>query len=376
MKRVLHIITGLETGGAEHQLLLLVRHLPVHCEVAVLCDAGSVAEAIRAEGVRVHQLDMRGNRDLTALPRLVRLIRRGRYDVVHTHLFRACVFGRLAAWLARTPRIVATEHSLGDNLLEGRKAGLAVQMLYLASERLGAMTIAVSPTVYRRLAAWRVNPRRLAMIPNAIDEQRFGFRPDRRAAVRGRLKIAEDDYVVGIVGRLAAGKRVDLAIEAFAGTRCGTLLIVGDGPERERLQALAGRHGLNGRVMFTGDVADVPSMLDAMDVLVSTSAEETFNLAVLEGAASGLPVLYYACPALEDLPAEMCSGTEKITDDPAEIARALERRRARGQVRLPVPPAAGHYGVPRQVSGLLEIYGAAPAAEPALPSSSNTTKNV
>jgi hypothetical protein len=101
--KVLHVITGLGAGGAEQQLRLLLRHLPpeYHCDVVALTNPGMVAAGLRADGVRVGNLAMRGNRDLSAVPRLVRLIRREGYDLVHCHLYRACVYGRIAARLAR-----------------------------------------------------------------------------------------------------------------------------------------------------------------------------------------------------------------------------------------------------------------------------------
>src|SRR5512139_2812172 len=148
--RVLHIITGLGVGGAERQLLLLARRLRADhgadIEVAVLTNPGVVARALRAEGVPVHEIPMRGNRDLTALPRLIRLIRDVRPGIVHTHLFRAGLYGRLAArWVRVAGRaaspvaIVATEHSVGETQIEGRPLNAAVRGLYLGSERLGDM---------------------------------------------------------------------------------------------------------------------------------------------------------------------------------------------------------------------------------------------
>ena len=124
--RVLHIVTGLASGGAERQLHLLLRHLPPHqrCEVLTLTNPGTVADALRADGVTVHHLAMRGNRDLGALPRLVRLVRAGRYDLVHTHLYRAQLYGRLAARLAGVRAVVSTEHSLHAGVIEaGRSPG-------------------------------------------------------------------------------------------------------------------------------------------------------------------------------------------------------------------------------------------------------------
>ena len=75
--RVLHVITGLNAGGAEHQLRLLAGRLPVECEVVTLSNPGAVAHAIRASGTEVHELTMASNRDITVIPPLVRLIRRG-----------------------------------------------------------------------------------------------------------------------------------------------------------------------------------------------------------------------------------------------------------------------------------------------------------
>lgn len=152
--KALHIITGLGVGGAEQQLRLLLRHLPVDCDVVTLTNPGAVADGLAADGVRVVHLGMTGNRDVAALPRLAKLIRGGRYDLVHTHLYRACVYGRIAARLAGVKAVVATEHSLGDSQMEGRRLSAGVRELYLASERLGRSTVAVSPTVADRLRRW------------------------------------------------------------------------------------------------------------------------------------------------------------------------------------------------------------------------------
>jgi glycosyltransferase involved in cell wall biosynthesis len=357
--RVLHVITGLEHGGAEHQLALLLRHLPMECEVATLTRAGLLGERIRSGGVPVHELGMRGNRDLAALPRLVRLVRDGRYDVVHTHLYRACVYGRIAARLAGTPRIIATEHSLGDGHIEGRRTSRAVQALYRATERLGSMTVAVSPTVAARLRAWGVRPGRIAVIPNGIDPDAFAFDPARRAAIRRRLGIPMDAHVAGTVGRLVPTKRIDLLIGAAARTPGLRLLIAGDGPERARLERLAAALGVTGRVVFTGGTDDVASVLAAMDVYAAPSAQETFGLGVLEALAAGLPAVHTACPALDDLPRDEAPHATRLpaAAGPDAWSAALGRRTA----RVPVPPAVDRYAIAEQAAKLARLYtGGAP----------------
>lgn len=300
--RVLHVITGLAAGGAERQLALLLPHLGGHADVVTLTNPGQVATRLRAGGVQVTDLDMRGNRDLGALPRLVRLIRAGDYDLVHTHLYRACVYGRIAARLAGVRHVVATEHSLGDTLIEGRPTSRGVRALYLGTERLGQMTVAVSPTVARRLIDWGVPARRVSVVPNGIDAAEFRYQAEGRERVRRRLGIAPERSVVGCVSRLEPTKRFDVLLRAVRELPSVTLLLVGEGSERAALTALAGRLGIAERVCFTGEAADVPELLSAMDVYVAPSPQETFGLGVIEALANGLPVVYVACPALEDLP--------------------------------------------------------------------------
>jgi glycosyltransferase involved in cell wall biosynthesis len=200
--RVLHIITGLGAGSAEQQLRLLLRHLPVRCDVVTLCNPGPVAHGIRSDGTRVIDLGMRGDRDLRELPRLARLIRTGGYDLVHTHRYRACVYGRTAARLAGVRGVLATEHSLGETRIEGRPITPAVRALYLATERLGSGTVAVSATVADRLRHLGVPGHRIHLVPGGIDTRHFRFEPAARAAARTRLDLPEHAFVVGAVGRL------------------------------------------------------------------------------------------------------------------------------------------------------------------------------
>ncbi|MEV6506175.1 glycosyltransferase [Streptomyces sp. NPDC051642] len=367
--RALHIITGLGVGGAEQQLRLLIRHLPVDCDVVTLTNPGAVADGLTADGVRVRHLGMTGNRDLAALPRLVRIIRTGRYDLVHTHLYRACVYGRLAARIAGVKAVVATEHSLGDSQMEGRGLSAGVRALYLASERLGRSTVAVSPTVAERLKRWGVPGPRIEVVPNGIDLARFRFDPAQRLRTRQRLGLPEGAYVVGGIGRLAAGKRFDVLVRALAQLPDDYwLLLVGGGTEENLLRRTAHDYGVADRVLFTGERPytpdgspgpDLPSLTAAMDLLASPSPEEAFGLAVVEGLASGLPVLYASCPAIEDLPPQAAAAARRVQGGPEVFARALAAARAQGPRPRTAPDAAHHYCITRSAAQLMDVYAAA-----------------
>ncbi|MFJ5686512.1 glycosyltransferase [Streptomyces sp. NPDC093099] len=373
--KVLHIITGLGIGGAEQQLRLLLRQLPTRSEVITLTNPGAVAEGIVADGVPVTDLDMAGNRDVGALPRLARLIKRGRYDLVHTHLYRACLYGRFAARIAGVRTIVATEHSLGAVQIEGRPLSAGARGLYLAGERLGTATVAVSATVARRLERWGVRPDRIHVVPNGIEVGRFAYDETARRTARARLGVPENAFVVGGVGRLTGSKRFDRLVRAVAELPGARLLLVGDGPERDRLLRLARERGAADRIMLHGSCQDppppqpppsaalprqhgpdLPSLLAAMDVFVSTSHDEAFGLAVVEGLAAGLPVLHVTCPALQDLPADAAPGARRVSGSVPGLVDELRRFEEAGPRRLPVPPAARHYDIAHSARQLMTVY--------------------
>ncbi|WP_031087226.1 glycosyltransferase [Streptomyces sp. NRRL WC-3549] len=356
--KVLHVITGLGVGGAEQQLRLLLRHLPARCDVVTLTNPGAVAEGLRLDGVRVRHLGMR------CLPRLARLVRQGGYDLVHTHLYRACVYGRIAARLARTAS-VATEHSLGRAEIEGRPLTRGTRALYLRTERLGSATVAVSDTVAGRLRDWGVPAARIHTVPNGIDAAAFRFDGGRRRVARALLGLPEDAFVVGGVGRLVPGKRFDVTLRAVAALPGAWLLLAGSGPEAGPLRALAGRLGVADRVRFAGECGvdgapDVPAVLGAMDVFVSASREESFGLAVVEALCAGLPVVHGPCPAVDDLlPGQVPDGATRLrsrADPVAELTAALRHRWAGGPRRLPVPRAVDRYDIRLSGRRLMDVY--------------------
>jgi len=301
--KVLQVITGLGVGGAELQLRSFLQHTRHECDVVTLYNPGPIAEMMRGDGVQVRDLGMTSNTQLPVFRDLHRLIRIGRYDVVHAHLYRSQVYGRPAAWLAGTPVVLSTEHSIGETHLERRKMTAGVRALYLATEWFSDGTLAVSETVRDRMVAWGIRPSRITVVPNGVDLSRVVFDPDARQAVRDEFGIGHGDYVIGVLGRLDPNKQFDIVIEAAAALLDDStkLLIVGKGAEQEHLEQAAARCGVTGRVIFAGERHDVAAMLSAMDLFVASSKQETFGLSVLEALGNGAPVLYTTCPALAGL---------------------------------------------------------------------------
>jgi glycosyltransferase involved in cell wall biosynthesis len=354
--KVLHLITGLGVGGAELQLRSILQYTRHDAEVVTLYNPGPVADMIRADGGRVRSLGMTSNTQITALNELRRMIARGRYDVVHTHLYRSQIYGRPAAWLAGVPVIVSTEHSIGETHLERRKMTAGVRALYLATERLSDMTVAVSETVRERLITWGVRRRKVAVIPNGVDLTRVEFDLTARGKVRAEFGLAPSDYVIGVLGRLDPTKQFDLVIEAAApllgdGRR---LLIVGKGDEREHLEEVARSCGVADRVIFAGERHDVAAMLSAMDLFVASSKQETFGLSVLEALANGAPVLYTTCPALEGLDVSQAT---QVPSSASGIRDAMAVELAAGRRDRAAEPAVEKaYGIQAVTAQIDDLY--------------------
>ena len=354
--KVLHMITGLGVGGAELQLRSILQRSRHESDVVTLYNPGPVADMIRADGGRVINLGMKRNTELAALLRLRRLIRDGGYDVVHAHLYRSQVYGRPAAWLARTPVVVSTEHSIGETHLERRRMTAGVRALYLATERLSDATIAVSPAVHDRLEKWGVRPRRMTVIPNGVDLDRVSFDPDARARVRAEFGIGAADYVIGVLGRLDPNKQFDLVIEAAAPLLgpAAKLLIVGKGEQDAHLRGVAQSCGVADRVIFAGERHDVAALLSSMDLFVASSKQETFGLSVLEALANGAPVVYTTCPALEGLDVDRATQVPSAVDG---IRAALEQElRAGPRERAAVPAIKDAYGIEAVTARIDDLY--------------------
>jgi glycosyltransferase involved in cell wall biosynthesis len=354
--KVLHVITGLDAGGAELQLAMILKRSRHESDVVTLYNPGPVADLIRSQGTTVRNLGMKRNTELRALLRLRRLIKDGGYDVVHTHLYRAQIYARPAARLAGTPVVLTTEHSIGETHIERRKMTRSVRALYLTSELFSDATIAVSDIVKDRLVRWGVRGGKITVVPNGVDTDELGFDAEARERVRAQFGLSPDTYVIGALGRLDPNKRVDLTMEAAApmlGDKC-KILIIGRGEDQARLEAAAKRLGITEHVIFGGYQADTTAMLAGFDLYVAASLQETFGLSVLEALASGLPVLYTTCPALDGIQTErarMVAGTPDALRD--EISKELE---AGPRSRDADSKVFTRYGIGSVVSRIDDLY--------------------
>lgn len=290
--RILYVIDGLNVGGAETLLLdlldaALTRGDAAH--VAYFSD-GPLGAEVAARGIGLTRLSRTGLRDPRALHRMVRLIRRWRPDVVHTHLTKAGIVGQIAARVTGTPR-VQTLH----NVDPWRRRAWLSRAWRWATDGADAC-IAVSSEVADHVAATGGHSRaRIEVIPNGADLSRFdpeGTEP----LPLSRFGLDRGAVVFAAIGRLTDQKDHATYLRAVAkvarempDTR---FVVVGVGPLDSDLRDLAASLRLGpDRVAFLGGQRDMPALLASVDVMVLSSRWEGLPMVLLEAMAMGVPVL-------------------------------------------------------------------------------------
>ncbi len=291
--RVLHLISSGGMYGAEAVILNLSEALNGgghHRSVlGVFAHPGqpapTVYEIARQKGIEAHLIPCRGQADLSVPRRFRALAEQVGADVIHTHGYKADIYAA-AAWRGERPGLVSTCHTWYDNDLALRAYGMIQNV------------VGVSPFV-------------------AAGEQ------------RSRKSDAGEGVRIGLVGRLAPEKGVDLfllAAQQLADRHpAARFLIAGDGPDRAALELQARHLGLAETVMFLGRQDDMPAVYAGMDVLVSSSRQEGLPVALLEGMASGLPVVATRVGAVPEAVVDGSTGILVAPGDATALAAGIDQ---------------------------------------------------
>ncbi len=373
---ILHVITRLDRGGSSDCTLLQAIGSARRGHRVTLACGPSVSpspllrEARLQAGLRIVEIPPLRRApspldDVRALISLVRLLRKGRFDIVHTHTSKAGVLGRIAALLASRPPVVHQPHG---HLFYGYHGRIGTGLLILA-ERL------LAPLARRQIVlSWRGaeehlargigRPGQFTVVRSGIDLRPFRRAGERRASCRARLGLRPDDFVVGTLGRLEPIKGVEDLLRGFllAAARHPSLRLLfgGDGPLKKRLLALARGAGVQERVTFTPAWVDAPDFLPALDLFALVSRNEGMGRALVEAMASGLPVIATNVGGMPEVLEEGRVGLLVPQGDPEAIARALARlmddpRLARAFARRGRSRAVG-FGAGRMGHALMRVY--------------------
>jgi sugar transferase (PEP-CTERM/EpsH1 system associated) len=306
--RILHVLHAFSAGGLENGIVNIINRSPDHLahELCLLTRSGEFARRLNRQVV-CHELNRKSGNDVRLIFRLRELFRKRRIDIVHTRNW-AAFDGVLAACLTPGITLVHGEHGRDISDPEGavRHRNFARRALAFRARKY----VAVSQDLYRWLERTVHIPRRkLAFIPNGVDTDRFC--PGRDLNLRAELGIDEKEFVVGAIGRLDPVKNHEglvRAVKILSDSRHSVrLVIVGEGPNRQRLEEVIRASQLQPEPLLLGYRPEVERLYRVFDTFVLNSFAEGMSNTLLEAMASGLPII---CTTVGGNP-ELVAGTER-----------------------------------------------------------------
>jgi glycosyltransferase involved in cell wall biosynthesis len=284
-------------GGPEKTILYGAARAATDIEVLVCYirdqrdTTFSLGQRAAQIGVRYVEVDERHSIDPKVMPQLVDLVREHHIDLVHAHEYKTDL---LALWLRRKTGVIplATAHGWTGQSPRERLVYYPVDKLLLARY---PRVIAVSTDIKRQLIRHGARPERVTVILNSIDPGAFKRSPERRTEMRRSLACAEDEFLIGAVGRVEQQKRFDLLLEALAPVLKARphvrLAIAGDGSLLAPLQRQAGALNLGRQCVLLGHRQDIADLHQAFDLFVQSSEYEGTPNAVLEAMAMETPLV-------------------------------------------------------------------------------------
>ncbi|GED32592.1 glycosyltransferase [Brevibacillus centrosporus] len=332
--RVLHVIGGGEFGGAEQHILNLVSTFSVEeVEVAVVCFYDSLfASKLRQAGITVFTLNQFGRFDLRLLRALRNTFHAFQPAIIHTHGVKANFFSRLAARGLRVPMLTTVHSSLRYDY-SSPLAYAIVNLMERSTRQWNQHYIAISEALASILREQGVASRDISVIYNGMDlspYRQHQLREEDRTRLRTEWELPQDAFVFATVARFVPVKGLPVLVDAFSKFAANTasspyLVLVGDGPEREGLEAQVRKLGLEARVRFAGFRQDIPACLHACDAFVHSSFYEGLGYTIIEAMASEVPVIASNVGGVKEFVFHEDTGLVVEPGDPSALSGAMEK---------------------------------------------------
>lgn len=296
--KICHVVTALGVGGMENGVVNLCNGYDRSVFEPMICclkKTGHMAERLRPD-VRITCMNFPEGRAPLRVLKVSRQLREERPDIVHTHGWGGGSWdGIVGARLARCPIVLNGEHGL---LFTALRQIVLQKLLVHCCDGI----LVVSDSLKDRVAhALKISPDKITVITNGVDTHRFNakYSTDAVREICGTDNISSNTRIVCSIGALKPNKNQMLLVDAVGEIIKSEsdlrlmLLLIGDGPDRSELERKVKEKGLSDRIFFPGIREDIPEILSAVDMFVSTSRQEHEGMSnvILEAMSSGLPVI-------------------------------------------------------------------------------------
>ncbi len=370
--RVLHIhVMPVISGSGINTYLSMVGVDRARYEVEFACGPdGPLNDMAMDAGIAFHPVrnfvqPISPFNDFRALRQLIRIIRRGKYQIVHTHNSKGGILGRIAAWWCRVPVIIHTIHGFAfhDSETAFRKR------LFIFLERRAAKMADKLIAISQPLQDWGLRlgigkPAQYTKIYSGIEIEKFRIDVDVRA-LRQQFGIGAHDFVIGLVAKLWDGKghitAIDSLPQILAKVPHAKLVFVGEGYLRPALEAHAAKLGVEQHVVFTGFRTDIAELNAMFDLSILISDFEGMGRVLLEAMVMGKPVVATNVGGIPDVVVDGKTGYLVAPGDPPALAEAVLKLALDPQLRSSMG-AAGQQRITEQFSAatmvrkIVEVY--------------------
>ena len=296
-KRIIHIITELDVGGTEKQLLLMLPELQRTHDQEIIClmGRGEIGKRLEKKGIPVHYIDGTSNADVRILLRLWKLLRNRKPDVVITYLIYADIVGRITAAFAGIKIVIESHRSALFGSAWWHQVDRFTRFLvshYVCQTEATKQLLHQTP---------RIPLHSITVIPNAVQVGSGSS----HSSIREELHIPSTDIVIACVANLKPEKDIPLLLESFESLYSSHttihLLLVGEGPKRNALLNQIERYSSKRNIHVLGLRNDVPQILSESDIFVLPTQIEGMSNALLEALAIGIPCITTDIPANKEL---------------------------------------------------------------------------
>lgn len=342
--KILYLLNAYANDGPGIMIRRIAEHLlqreDIEIKTSAISRGGILEEEFEKMGIPTSIIGMRNSADWPRYENLKKFIAEEKFDIVHTNILRADLFGRRAAKAAGTPLIISTEHGIHAWQYRGKMIRRLVKRFYLKTSEYTDAIIAVSDYVKDSLKKEGVAPEKIVRIYNGVPPEKYKPLSEEEKEKFIRL-ISEKTHerVIGYVGNLIEMKGIRYFIKSlpdiFQKFPRTLALIAGDGELKKEMEDLASELKISENIRFLGKVDTlIPRLMGSLDILVQPSLTESFGLAPAEALSCGVPVIASRVGGLSEIITEGECGYLVPPEDPIALAARINELLEHNEKRL------------------------------------------